>query len=500
LTIIILINSDSISAQESATEIDTPPPPPSKEVSLDLIDSFITPLAHTPPISTTQDSQNSAYRNNTQNDVRGEEIEDKFVVRRRVEQIMFQLRGFEQRLGQYEARVSENLGQLEKRLLQIEDTSSNQFSAQNRIIDSRLEQLTQDATNLDEQIKRVDGNVSTVDERLEKLAFASIAVATTFLLFVALYLATKGWPKEAFDTSVYKKKSIGPAKVVIGPPKISQMELPSCDRKAVGAVSRTGFVRKNNEDRAVALSVNGRHAVIVADGMGGLSNGGYAAEVAVHAAAERFIELCSVAPPENADSATWAAVAISAAQKAVMDEVARDPKLAEGFRTTLIVGILDGSCLGVAWLGDGGACLCSSDGTIQQLVRPMKTEPGSNAIYGSLGPILDGRPKCVSARVRAGDLALFGTDGALDLDWNKNDFRSVKAAELGAAVAEAIKEFRGDVTEALSAIVDDLAIQRDGEMYIIDDNLTLGAIVVPATVFGRQANGQVKETIALDAS
>jgi serine/threonine protein phosphatase PrpC len=255
-------------------------------------------------------------------------------------------------------------------------------------------------------------------------------------------------------------------------------------RGVAGAVSRRGNVRHENQDCAVAFSIRNCHVAIVADGMGGMPYGDRAAHIATSKSAMRILEAYAMAAVEGLDPATIAYQAAAAAQRAIQLESQREPALQGGFRTTLIIAILDGARLGWAHIGDGGGAVIHSkpDGriTLEHFVRPHKQCPGDNAVAASLGPELDGFPRFGTTPVKPGDICLIGTDGVLDYDWLRSDFRGVKGNDLGIAISEALDEFHGDIRAALTAVVDDLLEQRDGYgRYIIDDNTSLAAIRVP---------------------
>jgi len=259
----------------------------------------------------------------------------------------------------------------------------------------------------------------------------------------------------------------------------------------VGFVTQQGNVRPRNEDRGFGFVINGRALLIIADGMGGLVGGDIAAELAVKAAAARAIEIYGGAAGKNLDSASVAAISLGAAQRQIMRKVTAHKcrELADGCRTTMIVVVVDSTrnSLGYAYIGDGGGCVRRAAGHVEHFVEPMKAQPGSNAIYGSLGPQLDGEIASGSLAVHPGDLVLAGTDGVFD---------RVAADDLAAGVAAAIAECGGDLQEAVALIVDDFVNQRDERGFLVDDNASLGVIAVPQPDMELMSPGEVVETEA----
>lgn len=117
-------------------------------------------------------------------------------------------------------------------------------------------------------------------------------------------------------------------------------------RTETQARSDVGLVRQHNEDRFVDLETNGVWAV--ADGMGGLSRGDWAASA--------LVEAIRAAPPtEDFDAMLLAtADAIRAANAQVMRE-AESSGVSMG--STIVALVIRGRRFGVLWTGDSRAYL-----------------------------------------------------------------------------------------------------------------------------------------------
>lgn len=266
----------------------------------------------------------------------------------------------------------------------------------------------------------------------------------------------------------------GPSDLMFLARKVYAWKHPEHKSNRVGFVTRRGNVRPYNEDRGVGFVINERALLIIADGMGGLVGGDIAAALAVDAAAARAIEIYGGAAGKDLDPASVAAISLGAAQREIMRKIAAGQcgQLADGCRTTLIIVVVDftKSSMGYAYIGDGGGCVRRAAGHVENFVEPMKVHPGSNAIFGSLGPQLDGELASGNLAIDPGDFVIAGTDGVFD---------RVGAEDLAAGVTAAITECGGDLQDAVSLIVDDFVEQRDDRGYLVDDNASLGVIAVP---------------------
>lgn len=132
-----------------------------------------------------------------------------------------------------------------------------------------------------------------------------------------------------------------------------------------------GMVRDNNED-SVFPSSSGNSLdevlVIVADGMGGHVAGEVASRLAVNAAASSELD---------------AADRIAAGNRAIREEVARDPGL-EGMGTTMTLLSIDGTTATIGHIGDSRAYLLR-DGDFSQLTEDH-TVAAEYVALGQLDP------------------------------------------------------------------------------------------------------------------
>lgn len=109
-----------------------------------------------------------------------------------------------------------------------------------------------------------------------------------------------------------------------------------------------GMVRDNNEDSVfpTASGDSDDHVVlIVADGMGGHVAGEVASRIAINAAASTDLD-----PVDR----------VAAGNRAIREEVARDPSL-EGMGTTMTLLVIDGDVATLAHVGDSRAYLLRQD-------------------------------------------------------------------------------------------------------------------------------------------
>ena len=114
------------------------------------------------------------------------------------------------------------------------------------------------------------------------------------------------------------------------------------------AATHQGMVRDNNEDSVfpTASGDSDDHVVlIVADGMGGHVAGEVASRIAINAAASTELD-----PVDR----------VAAGNRAIREEVARDPSL-EGMGTTMTLLVIDGDVATLAHVGDSRAYLLRQD-------------------------------------------------------------------------------------------------------------------------------------------
>lgn len=132
-----------------------------------------------------------------------------------------------------------------------------------------------------------------------------------------------------------------------------------------------GMVRDNNEDSVfpTASGDSDDHVVlIVADGMGGHVAGEVASRIAINAAASTELD-----PVDR----------VAAGNRAIREEVARDPSL-EGMGTTMTLLVIDGDVATLAHVGDSRAYLLRQD-ELSQLTEDH-TVAAEYVAMGQLSP------------------------------------------------------------------------------------------------------------------
>lgn len=240
-----------------------------------------------------------------------------------------------------------------------------------------------------------------------------------------------------------------------------------CSPWHIGAVCHKGHVRSENQDYALAFVIGGREILVVADGCGGIPNGGRAAHLAAVAAARSIINAYGKSVPWYAcDPHAVAAQALQDASLRLAREGARlrlvNPQ--DGLRTTLVVVVAQSADVGFAYCGDGGACIVRTSGAVEHFLNPQKAGPDQpNVLAASLGPQMQGEPMLGTIRRNPGDLLLVGTDGVFDrveLSFPKD-------------VLRAAIQFGGDLDKTAKLIVEELTSSQDEAGYICDDNATL---------------------------
>ena len=228
----------------------------------------------------------------------------------------------------------------------------------------------------------------------------------------------------------------------------------------------TGNVRGENQDYGLCFTIAGHNVLVVADGCGGIPHGQDAAYLAVLHATLSIIRTYGTAPPwYGPDSRFVAAEAIQAAERRLAIEANKMNLAADvGLRTTLIVVIGGTEDVGYAYIGDGGACIIRSTGTVEHFLQPQKGHGGTlNILAASLGPLTEGEPVVGSIQRQPGDLLIIGTDGVFD-----------RVGETFAKdMLRVAIEHDGDLERAARQILSELAEFEDEMGYVCDDNMTL---------------------------
>ena len=132
-------------------------------------------------------------------------------------------------------------------------------------------------------------------------------------------------------------------------------------RLEVGALSETGYVRDENQDRMSWSPVPLGQLYIVADGMGGHKGGAVAAEIAVQELQRHISEA-----PGNASVDQVIQAAFKKANETVYEKAHSGDPATEGMGTTAVLLLVSGQVARLAHVGDSRAYLYRS-GTLSQL-------------------------------------------------------------------------------------------------------------------------------------
>ena len=132
-------------------------------------------------------------------------------------------------------------------------------------------------------------------------------------------------------------------------------------RLEVGALSETGYVRDENQDRMSGSQVALGYLYIVADGMGGHRGGALAAEIAVHELQRHISQAPATEPIDLVIEA-----AFKRANEAVHQKAHSGDPATEGMGTTAVLLLVSGGVAKLAHVGDSRAYLFRN-GTLLQL-------------------------------------------------------------------------------------------------------------------------------------
>ncbi|OQC41331.1 MAG: Serine/threonine phosphatase stp [Deltaproteobacteria bacterium ADurb.Bin058] len=242
--------------------------------------------------------------------------------------------------------------------------------------------------------------------------------------------------------------------------------LPSA-RWELGLATAKGNVRSENQDYGLCFKINGYDVLIVADGCGGLPHGRQASHLAVVSAAVSVIQAYGAGyewyRPHPKDVALRAIIDAER-RLSVEGEKLQIKRSYDGLRTTLIVVIGTQHEFGVAYIGDGGGCIISTNGLVNNFLKPQRPNGVPNVISASLGPVIEGEPMSDLIPRQKGDLLIVGTDGVFDhciKNFPKNVLRHCLLNW-------------GNLQEATEQVLDSFASAEDQNGYIFDDNMTLG--------------------------
>ena len=193
-------------------------------------------------------------------------------------------------------------------------------------------------------------------------------------------------------------------------------------RLEVGALSETGYVRDENQDRMSWSPVPLGQLYIVADGMGGHNGGALAAEIAVQEL-QRHISQAPVGEPvEKVIHA-----AFKKANETVYEKAHSGDPATEGMGTTAVLLLISGQVANLAHVGDSRAYLyrhgrlaqLTTDHTVVQrmvqagLLKPEEAadHPDASVLERAIGSKPDIEVDIRNELLREGDAILLCSDG-----------------------------------------------------------------------------------------
>ncbi|MEQ8191349.1 MAG: protein phosphatase 2C domain-containing protein [Candidatus Eremiobacterota bacterium] len=235
----------------------------------------------------------------------------------------------------------------------------------------------------------------------------------------------------------------------------------------IGFGSVTGNVRDKNEDYGMVFKTGNLDIAVIADGCGGMPYGGRASYVATVAAVSYLVTHLGNKKLKNLKQIALGAI-FEASNK--LSDEARRLDIVNGLRTTLIVVIASNSKVVCSYIGDGGGWIfrsseCSSECIFEKFITPHKGK-ANNVLTASLGPSMMGKPVIEVLKRNRGDIIITGTDGLFD---RVDDF----------FIKDILKTciyYKGDFTESINFILNELVSHRDEIGYVFDDNITMSLI------------------------
>lgn len=214
--------------------------------------------------------------------------------------------------------------------------------------------------------------------------------------------------------------------------------------------SETGSIRKNNEDRCLALPEYGLYAV--ADGMGGQLAGEVAAEMVLNqlsAAAYQLVDL------DLKQREEWLIKTLKEANKNIYELACRDADK-EGMGTTLTALVIQDNEAVIAHVGDSRAYLwrngklkplTEDHSLVGELVRmgqitaeQADTHPQRHILVRAVGTAEEIRVDCFHCSVQAKDIFLLCTDGVSNTLSESEMAAELKGAESEEDLPERLKE------------------------------------------------------------
>lgn len=194
----------------------------------------------------------------------------------------------------------------------------------------------------------------------------------------------------------------------------------------VSSISDIGLKRSTNEDSVFAEKISEDEAfAVVCDGMGGVSGGKTASNMACDRIAQK-ISLCYKNSMQMSSIANMLLSAITTANVEIFDYACQNPEL-KGMGTTVVCAFVKGSEICIGHVGDSRAYIISKSG-IRQLtkdhslvqemydngqisVEELKSHPVKNYITRALGVDEDVNIDFNSLRLQDDEVLLLCSDG-----------------------------------------------------------------------------------------
>jgi serine/threonine protein phosphatase PrpC len=190
----------------------------------------------------------------------------------------------------------------------------------------------------------------------------------------------------------------------------------------VGALSETGYVREENQDRMSGIPVSLGALYIVADGMGGHKGGAVAADLAVQELGRHMQQAPAGEPVEQTIRSAFVK-----ANKTVYEKAHSNDPATEGMGTTAVLLLISGQNATLAHVGDSRAYLYRNDKltrlttdhtVVQKMVEAgmLKPEeaadhPDSSVLERAIGSKPDVEVDIRKELLNQGDVILLCSDG-----------------------------------------------------------------------------------------
>ncbi|MCH9031310.1 MAG: protein phosphatase 2C domain-containing protein [candidate division Zixibacteria bacterium] len=242
----------------------------------------------------------------------------------------------------------------------------------------------------------------------------------------------------------------------------------------IGFATAKGNVRSDNQDYGVAFNHKGYQILLIADGIGGLTHGKYASYIATFESSQVILRGLEARMTANEiqELSKRAVFEAGLQLSAIGDKL---NVLTTGLRTTLIIVIANKSHAVLTYIGDGGVYHYKSPAHCEAVLIPHKAVPGNlNLISSSLGPTPHGNLRTRIIQRTESDLIIAMTDGIADRI--VCEAPSMIPPEFIEQLVSMIHANQGDLQSVSYEAVKMLAVQKDKQGYICNDNVSLGII------------------------